>query len=144
MMTYSSDHEIERIGMRLLDRSLPKPEWTHAAHFAAALWLLRHRPDLVEHGGIGCLIRAYNEATGTPNTASSGYHETITTASMRAAAAFLRNHSEHTPLHRIANDLLASPCGDPNWLLAYWSRSALFSAAARREWLEPDLTRLPY
>jgi hypothetical protein len=36
-----SDAEIERIGRGLLDCSLPKIEWTHAAHFAAAFWLLR-------------------------------------------------------------------------------------------------------
>jgi hypothetical protein len=141
---FSSDDEIDRIGIGLLDRSLPEPEWTHAGHFAAALWLLRHKPHLVERGGVGAIIRAYNEATGTANTDNSGYHETITMASMRAAAAFLATHGEDAPLHLIANDLLASACGDPNWLLDYWSRCALFSAAARREWLEPDVAPLPY
>ena len=37
---------IERIGRGLVDRSLPEREWTHAAHFAATLWLLRHRHEL--------------------------------------------------------------------------------------------------
>ena len=41
MPHFSSDAEVEHIGRGLLDRSLPKIEWTHAAHFAAALWLLR-------------------------------------------------------------------------------------------------------
>ena len=41
MVYFSSDAEIDRIGRGLLDRSLPKAEWTHAAHFAAAFWLLR-------------------------------------------------------------------------------------------------------
>jgi len=144
MMAFSSDREIERIGIGLLERSLPKPEWTHAAHFAAALWLLRHKPDVLEHDGIGSIIRAYNAATGTANTDSSGYHETITAASMRAAAAFLASHGGRTPLHIVANDLLASPFGHSNWLLAYWSGAALFSLTARRGWLEPDVAPLPF
>lgn len=141
---FSSDDEIKHVAIKLLDRSLPKSEWTHAGHFAAALWLLRHESHLLERGGIGAIIRAYNDATGTANTDNSGYHETITTASMRAATAFLVSHGERAPLHLIANDLLASACGDPNWLLDYWSRRALFSTAARREWLEPDVSPLPY
>ena len=36
MSHFSSDAEIERIGRGLIDRSLPKAEWTHAGHFAAA------------------------------------------------------------------------------------------------------------
>ncbi len=38
MPHFSSDIEIDRIGRGLLDRSLPKAEWTHAGHFAAAFW----------------------------------------------------------------------------------------------------------
>ena len=67
MPHFSSDADIERIGRGLIDRSLPKPEWTHAAHFAAAFWLLR-RPDKDAVRDMPGFIRAYNEATNTPNT----------------------------------------------------------------------------
>jgi hypothetical protein len=43
---FTSDEEISTIGRGLLDRTLPKTAWTHAAHFAATLWLLRCRPDV--------------------------------------------------------------------------------------------------
>ena len=43
---FSNDNEIARAGRKFLGLSLPKPEWTHAAHFAVTLWLMRHRPDL--------------------------------------------------------------------------------------------------
>ncbi|GFE94913.1 hypothetical protein DmAi_29720 [Acetobacter persici] len=36
-MSFSDDKSIERLALRLIDRSLPKNEWTHAGHFAAAL-----------------------------------------------------------------------------------------------------------
>ena len=142
MPHFTSDAEIDRIGRGLLDRSLPKAEWTHAGHFAAALWLLR-QPQLDALRDMPGLIRAYNEATGTPNTDSGGYHETITLASLRAARAWLAERPE-AALHEALRELLASPYGRADWLLAYWSRPLLFSVAARRGWVEPDLQALPF
>jgi hypothetical protein len=142
MTHFSSDAEIERIGRGLIDRSLPKPQWTHAAHFAAAFWLLRS-PDRNAVREMPCFIRAYNEATGTPNTDTGGYHETITLASLRAASAWLADRP-HSRLHVALEELLASSFGRSDWLLAYWTRPVLFSVAARRAWVEPDLKPLPF
>jgi hypothetical protein len=41
MLHFHSDVEIDYLARGLIDRSLPKSAWTHAAHFAAALWLLK-------------------------------------------------------------------------------------------------------
>lgn len=139
---YPDDHAVERLALGLLERSLPKREWTHCGHFAAALWLLRHRPGRVAE--MPALIRAYNEASGVANTDSGGYHETITRASLRAAAAFLARHPADRPLHEIIDRLMESELGRPDWLLAWWSRERLFSVAARRAWVEPDLGAFPH
>jgi len=88
-------------------------------------------------------IRAYNELTGTANTDTSGYHETITQASLRAARAF-RAAQSGLALFEICNALMASPLGKSDWILAYWSRPTLFSVEARRAWVEPDLKPLPF
>jgi hypothetical protein len=141
---FSSEDEIHRIGRGLIDRSLPKGEWTHAAHFAAALWLMRYRPELDLPRRMPDLIRAYNEATGVANTPTGGYHETITQASLRAARAELARHSSSTPVFEIANALMASALGRSDWPLAYWSRERLFSPEARRCWCDPDLRALPF
>jgi hypothetical protein len=139
-MTFTSD-DIDRIGVGLMNRTLPKSEWTHAAHFAAAFWLLRRfGADVFRE--MPRLIRAYNEATGVANTETSGYHETITIASLRAAAAWLAARP-NVSLPEALAALLASPYGRSDWLLAYWSKEVLFSARARREWVEPDLAPLP-
>jgi hypothetical protein len=143
-MTFEGDSEIERIGLGLLDRTLPKSHWTHAGHFAAAIWLLRHRPMLTTPLEIGRIIRAYNEATNTPNTDTGGYHDTITRASIRAASAHLSSYPADAELHIIVNDLMASPLGHPDWLLGYWSRDRLFGTPARRGWVEPDLASIPF
>jgi hypothetical protein len=137
-----SDAAIERIARGLMDRSLPKAEWTHAAHFASACWLLRHSQiDAVRE--MPAFIRTYNEATGVANTEKSGYHETITLASLRAARDWLAARPT-MPLHEALKGLLESDLGRADWLFRYWSRETLFSVAARRSWIEPDLKPLPF
>jgi hypothetical protein len=136
---FTSDAAVERIALGVLDLTLPRADWTHAAHFAATFWLIRHRPELPLDERLPEIIRAYNEATGTPNTNTSGYHETITQASLAAARRFVADQPASRPLYEIVDQLMGSVLGDPNWLLAYWSRELLFSSEARRLWTQPDL-----
>ena len=142
MFRFATDAEIERIGLGVAARSLPKSEWTHVAHFAAAFWLTR-RSGAAAALEMPGLIKAYNEATGVPNTDTGGYHETITLASLRATAAWL-GARPNKALHEALNELLVAEYGRSDWLLAYWSRPLLFSVAARRSWIEPDLRPLPF
>ncbi|WP_293362799.1 hypothetical protein [Phenylobacterium sp.] len=137
-----TDGDIERIARGVIDHTLPKPEWTHAAHFAAAVWLLS-RPGMDAYREMPDLIRAYNEATGVANTDTEGYHETITQASLRAAAAQLATRPD-APLSDHLDVLLAGPCGRSDWLFAYWTRARLFDPVARRGWVEPDIQPLPF
>jgi hypothetical protein len=141
--SFASEAAIATIGSGFLDLTLPKPAWTHAAHFAATVWLLSCRKDLDLPRDMPQLIRRYNEATGTANSDTGGYHETITQASIRAARAFLAADPAGGLL-RTCNALLSSPFGDPDWLLTYWSRPCLYSVAARRAWVEPDIRPLPF
>lgn len=136
---FTRDADLARIAQGIADATLPRGEWTHAAHFAAALWMLRA-------GTIDALpqtIRCYNAATGTANTDTTGYHETITRASIRGAHAVLVAQADR-PLWRAANALMASPLGRSDWLMAYWRRERLFSVEARKVWVEPDLQPPPW
>lgn len=142
-MPLTDDTAIAHLAARFLDRTLPKAEWTHEGHFAAALWLLRHRPELATGEAMRPLIMAYNEATGTTNSDSEGYHHTITIASLRAAAHCLAE-APGAPLAEVLVRLMASPLGRSDWLLAAWRRETLFSPVARRDWVEPDLARLSF
>jgi hypothetical protein len=140
---FDSDAAIARLAAGVLDCTLPKAEWTHAAHFAVTLHLLRHRADLDLPRALPGIIRAYNVASGGANTDSAGYHETITQVSLAAARAWLVAHGD-MPLHIMVDALMAGPLGKPDWLLAYWSREQLFSVTARRQWQAPDLLPLPW
>jgi hypothetical protein len=141
---YTSEADILRIGEGFANLSLPKAEFTHAGHFAAALWMMRYRPDLDPARDMPGMIRAFNESVGGVNDDQGGYHETITQASLRALRGVLDVNPPDTPVWRIVNTLMASTMGNPNWLLEYWSRDRLMSVEARRTWLEPDLKTLPF
>jgi hypothetical protein len=139
---FSDDDAVERLARGVIDRSCPKAEWTHAAHFAVAFWVLRHWPDRPAETVMPDIIRTYNEATGVRNTDTSGYHETITQASIRAARSFLRRYPASQPLHELIDLLMDTALGRSGWMLAHWTRERLFSVEARRVWVGPDLQPL--
>ena len=144
MADIRTEADIGRIGEAFRAATLPKAEWTHAAHFAAALWLIARCPDVAPERDMPAMIRRYNDATGTVNSDTSGYHETITQASLRATRAFLAGRPADEQLHATLAALMASPLGGRDWPFAYWSRDVLMSAQARREWVEPDVRPQPW
>ncbi len=142
-MHFTSDKEIEDIALGVIRKSLPKASWTHAAHFAAALWILQS-PEYEAFRQMPDLIRGYNEATGVANTDTDGYHETITLASLKAAQHILKSSPKEEPLYEVANTLMESKFGKSDWLLDYWSKKHLFSVKARRKWVDLDLANFPF
>jgi len=143
-----SDAEICAIGEAFADCSLPKAQWTHAGHFAAALWLVTH-PDYDAERDMPAMIRRYNRATGVANTDISGYHHSITLASLRVTAhhvAIFRAESGAgmgQSLSALFDGLMAGPFADKGWILKHWRRETLFTPEARRGWVAPDLKPLP-
>ena len=142
-MTWTSDAQLDDFVFRFLNRTLPKSEWTHAAHLSVGAWHV-HRYGVEE--AVSRLrqgIRALNESHGTANTDSGGYHETITRAYAHLIAEFLDGHPESSTLVQQVGALLASPLAHKDALLQYYSKDRLMSPAARREWNRPDLKPLP-
>ena len=134
---------IIRTAERFMARTLPKSEWTHEAHFAVALYLVDH----AAYDPFVCMpdmIRAYNVATGASNTESEGYHETITFASLSAATHIAGTIPSTKGLHTALETLMHSKYGRSDWLLEHWTKTCLFSSAARKDWVPPDLSPLPF
>jgi hypothetical protein len=142
MAGFTSDREIDNLVRRFIDRTLPRNEWTHAAHFGVAIWLLK-RKGMEAAREMPPLIRAYNEATGVANTPTSGFHETITLASLRATFSWLLDRPG-VAHYLVLDEMLGPAVGRSDWLLKYWSKAVLFSPNARATWVEPDLAPLPY
>jgi len=119
-------------------RTLPKSEWTHAAHLTAGCALLDRLGLAGAEAEMPDIIRAYNDATGVPNTNSEGYHHTITVFFLRMIDRFLMPHQK-VSLPERATRLLASPLAERSYPLSFYSREKLFSVEARRKWTPPDL-----
>jgi hypothetical protein len=139
---FSSDADIEHVGERFLDRTLPKEEWTHEAHLATTTWLLLRRPDVDVDRELPDLIRRYNESVGGVNNDSEGYHETITRAFLAGIRLFLSEADRAAPLHELVNELLLSPMGRRAWPLRFYSSDRLLSVEARRSFIPPDIAAL--
>jgi len=130
--------ETERVARGLIERTLPKAEWTHEAHLRAGLWHVLH------HGAPAALdllrerISRYNESVGTANTDTSGYHETITRFYVTLIDRFLATADRGAPIDDLAAQLLDAH-GDRRLPLRFYSETRLFSPVARRSWVEPDI-----
>ncbi|MBL8701622.1 MAG: hypothetical protein JNK67_24795 [Alphaproteobacteria bacterium] len=124
-----------------LDRTLPRPAWTHQAHLAVGLWHVREFGEVAARARLRDGIRAYNEAVGTPNSDTRGYHETATRFYVWAAARHLERAGA-APLLDLVNGFVADPLGAKSSLFVFWSKQRLMSVEARRDWLAPDLAPL--
>jgi hypothetical protein len=130
------------LAARFTALTLPKEEWTHTAHLTVGAW------HVDRYGAAEALpllrggIRRLNESHGNVNTATSGYHETITAAYVTLLAAYLAGCPPALPLSTRVERLLASPLAGRDMLLAFYSRERLMSTDARARWIEPDLAPL--
>ena len=140
---FRTDAEIEHLGEGLIERTLPRPEWTHEAHLAATTYLLLRRADIDLDRELPDVIRRFNESVGGVNSDTEGYHETITRVFLHGVRLFLAEADVGEPLHELVNELLLSPMGRRDWPLRFYSRERLFSVEARRNFVEPDLAALP-
>lgn len=139
---FADDAAIVRVGERLLDRTLPKGEWTHEAHLAACVWLLLRRPDVLPERDLPAIISGYNEAVGGVNDDTQGYHETLTQLYVAEVRAHVAEMDEHARLVEVVNALLRSERGHRGHPLRFYSRERLFSVEARRRFVPPDLRPL--
>lgn len=139
---FSSDAEVIRLGEGLLACGLVREDWTHEAHLAACLYLLTERRDVDVDAEIGGIISRFNESVGGVNDDHGGYHDTITHAFVAGVRLFLKDTAAAGLAERV-NGLLLSPMGARDWPLGFYSPELLFSVAARRGFVQPDLKPLP-
>ncbi len=135
---FGSETEIVAFVREFEELRLPKVRWTHHAHLVVGLWYVTRYPEDQALDVLRRRIRAYNEAVGTPNSDTGGYHETLTRLFVRGIAAHQAGHGAESLAESLAR-LLRSPLGRKEWPLTLYTRDRLFSVEARRGWVEPDL-----
>ncbi len=119
--------------------TLPKPEWTHAAHVAVgACYAVRHGAAALDRTRDG--IRRYNAAVGTANTETSGYHETLTRFWAEVLAVEVAGQADEW---QAAKRAVARYGEDRDLHGLYYGFDVVRSVEARRGWVAPDLAALP-
>ena len=138
-----SDALIRTLTQKFVAQQLPKQEWTHAAHFAAALCLHREHDDVEISSDLRALIRAHNESVGTPNTDQEGYHETLTQF-YAELIVYVCKRLPGADMNQQLAAIMSSCFGDRTFPLEFWSKPVLFSVDARRNWVAPDVRPLEF
>ena len=139
-MIYNTTEEAIAVVEKFEAGTLPKSEWTHAAHLTVGLYYCLRRPF---GAALNCMrdgIRSLNDVHGVANTKTGGYHETMTVFWMIVIKQFAET-SKRFSFGELANQLLVI-CDDPRLPLEYYSRSLLFSEKAREQHVQPDMEEL--
>jgi hypothetical protein len=123
--------------------TLPRSEWTHREHLVVALWYFHHYSEQDALDRLRRGIRCYNESQGGANTATSGYHETLTVFWSRIVRGFLLLAEPEQPVACLAANLLATYGARRDLWHEYYSYDVVKCTEARRRWVEPDLKPLP-
>jgi hypothetical protein len=123
------------------DGTYPIKQWTHGAHIVMATAVLWTHPMPAALDLTRGAIRKYNEAQGGQNTATSGYHETLTRLWLAAVAAFLA--SLPPACSRVEGARLAwHEFSSRRMLFKEWySYDLVTSVQARATWQPPDRPR---
>src|SRR5580765_6038577 len=117
--------------------TLPKEEWTHAAHLAVAACYVFDHPAKGAVQKIRAGIIHYNACVGTANTDHSGYHETLTRFWCGLIADFLRTRAFSSRLEFVRAAL--NRFGrDSSLFRSYYAFDVVKDVRARREWIAPD------
>lgn len=132
----------DQLASGFIDLSLPKEDWTHFAHLRVGLWHAMRHPPAETLDLLRARISAFNQAKGGENTASAGYHETVTRFYVHVFGRFLASADVLRPSEELEHELIER-YGEKELPLRYYSKERLFSSEARLGWVEPDLQALP-
>jgi hypothetical protein len=133
-----TEREIDEFVAAFEAGTLPKERWTHGAHLLTGACYVHRLGKAASIDKMRLCVSRYNEAVGGKNTETSGYHETITIAWIKALAGLLR---ESAPIDRATFAALAVErfAGDKGYLRRYYDFDLVESAEARRTWVAPTL-----
>jgi len=138
---YKTSAELERLVRKFQAGTLPKEEWTHSAHLIVALDHARRYKPAEAIDRLRSSIKRYNKATGTPETPTRGFHETITLAWFHLVRHFLEVFDDGRSFAALADAVVQLYSKDE--IFAHYSRERLMTPEARARWIEPDLQPLP-
>jgi len=136
-----SQETLERFIADFEAGAYPLASWKHREHVIMASWYLMRLTAHEATPTIRAGIQRYNLAQGNQNTATSGYHETLTIFWIHILAHALQS-AQGSVLTRVR--AMAVEFGSKALLYRdYYSFDVVNSVEARYQWMEPDLKTLP-
>jgi hypothetical protein len=132
----ATEIEIDKFLAAFESGTLPKERWTHAAHLLAGACYVHRLGQSAAINHMRTCVRRYNEFVGGKNTATSGYHETITVFWIKILDALLLHvrpiaRAEFAPL---AVERFAS---QRDLFRRFYDFDVVASTEARAEWIPP-------
>src|SRR5579872_682618 len=126
------------------DLTLPFDQWTHRAHVKVAyLHLLKYSYNEAL-ARISAGIKKYNAHNNVPESETSGYNQTTTTAFLHLIAAIMRAY-KHTHPVKNADEFcdVHTQLMSRNVLRFFYSPRQRMHPDAKTMFVEPDLAPLP-
>ncbi len=132
-------HYERDIVLPFIMKTLPKERWTHLAHLYTGIWhLLSGNFDEAL-----CLMRSriisYNEHVGGQNTATGGYHETLTVFYLKQLDAFISNHTNCQSFGDYCEAVAHSPLADKDYPFQFYDKEKLMSIQYRAMYVAPTI-----
>jgi hypothetical protein len=116
--------------------TLPRAEWSHAAHLAAAT-------ALIHGGGTVATVRErilrYNESQGIVSTPDYGYHETVTCFWVERIGELIGGLGRNASAYDAARAVVAAFAHRGRLFDSYYSYNLFESREARAAYLPPDI-----
>jgi hypothetical protein len=133
----TSEDSLELFSARFEGGTLPKEEFTHAAHVAVCCMHLYREDAEKTLEQLRKLIPRFNESVGGKNTDDAGYHETLTVFWVRVLAGFYAVGKWESRLEFVRRGI-AEYGGQRALHNEYYGFDVLKSKEARRIWIPPD------
>jgi hypothetical protein len=131
---YKSDAEVEEVVRRFECCEFAIDEFDHVFHLTVAVVYLSRYGEAVAMERMRESLLRFSRHHGR-----MGYHETITRWWLRMVAA---EPAASEPLYGRANHVV-SKFADKDLVFQYYTRERLMSDEAKKEWVEPDLKKVP-
>jgi hypothetical protein len=141
MTHIGTETELDRFVLAFEAGTIPRSEWTHAAHLTIAGCYAVAYNNAQALIRLRTGIRYLNDCHGTQNSANSGYHETLTCFWLAVVLAFLNDHrAAHGNSGRLeAIRALVNTFADQRDLFRdYYSFDVVGLLEARQSWVAPD------
>lgn len=122
---------------------LPKQDWNHVAHLDVAAWYVFQAPDFeAALSTFRDRLKQFNRAQGIMDRPGGGYHETLTHFWVRQM--FQLKESTGSQTYAELLESVREMLSNQELIYQYYSHLHLWSPAARRAFVPPDLKIPPH